>query len=131
MEPKHHECMCYVPLRQFTPGQKLCVKIRTDQSGFYVNLNATFVRIERGLVVVKYFPGWTPTWYDEGTMARRFPEGLVKVRYTSCYLWGKGRNDLSDRCHWFRTMDDPVEDPPESYKPFELTNTPPTAMLPP
>lgn len=120
MEPKHHECLCYVPLRQFKPGQKLCAKISAGTQGFCVNLNAEFVRIERGLIVIKYLPGWTPTWFDEYTMARRYPDGTIRVRYTSCYLWGSGRGDLHPRCHFFRTMDDPVEDPPESYKPFEL-----------
>lgn len=115
-DPKRTECMSPLPLRQFKPGQLFYYQKPTNSPGFNVFGPAKFVRIERGMVIGKYQKGWTPTWMDERSMAVRHPGGIIRLRPTSCCLWGKGRSDLTSRCHWFLDLDHPVEDMIEPTK---------------
>lgn len=105
------DCMSELPLRQFKRGQRLYFK-KTLRTGFHLNCPGRFVRIERGLVVIQVEPekgGWTPDWLDKRSLEEMCPGNITRVRPTACYLWGKDREGLHKRCHWFVNLDDPVD----------------------
>lgn len=95
-------CFTTKPLSKFVEGDVICFKKRigSDHNLFG---HGTFVKLERGMVVIKYAPGeWEPDWMDERSFARDNPGGVVRLKPSSCFLWGREPGDDGlDHCMWF------------------------------
>ena len=96
-------CFTTKPLSKFVEGDVICFSKPSGTQGHKVRGHGTFVKLEKGLVHIKYVSGeWEPSWMDERSFAERNPGGIVKVRPSSCFLWGKEPGDPShDHCLWF------------------------------
>lgn len=106
------DCVVNTPLDQFKPGQLLCFKVGI-KSGFYAHLLGKFLKLDRGLVVVHAQELYDPDWYDWDEFDRKYPGRIVRLRPTSCYLWGKSLaikhwSDSYPHCHWFKDLNTPV-----------------------
>lgn len=97
-DPPH--CLSLIPLDSFQPGQKLVFRF-TPSPGHRGWSFGKFVKIERGLVVIKYLQPWQPDWMDKHRMARLFPEGTARVRPTSVGVYGQGPGDQWPQYYWF------------------------------
>lgn len=99
----HPECFTTKPLTKFVEGDTICFHKPTHTAGFHVSGHGTFIKMEKGLVYIKYTPGeWTPDWMDERSFAEMNPGGVVRVRPSKCFVWGKEPNDSGhSHCHWF------------------------------
>ena len=112
MKRKEHRDECYseLPLRQFKKGQPLRFK-KVIGSGFHVDCPGKFAGIERGMVLIQIEPekeNWTPEWYDRRSLEKLAPGNIMKVRPSSCYVWGMNSGDMRPRCHWFHDLDSSV-----------------------
>lgn len=87
------------PLKDFQPTDTLyiCKKI----GGFDGHYLCEFVGIEKGLVKAKPI-SVEPRWWG-------VPEGFLRARASSCYLYGRGAPDHHAHCIWFKNINDPVE----------------------
>lgn len=97
------ECFTTKPLAKFAEGDIICFKKAIGQDHALFG-HGTFVKLERGLVVIKYVPNeWEPSWVDDKRFARDNPGGVVRVKPSSCYLWGKEPGSVGyNHCMWFK-----------------------------
>ena len=71
--------------------------------GHYLLGSGTFKGLDRGLVSIEYTPGaWNLSWVTEHDMRSRFPLGVVRVRPSSCFLWGQEKSGDYPHCYWFK-----------------------------
>jgi len=68
------------------------IYICKTQSGFSITYECSFVSYEKGIVtatIISCDHDWN------------IKTGNITARPSSCYLWGKGKNDNWAICHWF------------------------------
>lgn len=96
-----------IPLKDFKPGQKLAFKFALG-GGHYLFSGAEFIKVDRGVVVIKPVGPYEPDWVRG--LESVFPDGTARVRPSSCFLWGpENINGLRHNfCHWFKDTKTPV-----------------------
>lgn len=107
MKEEFPVCLVDRPLVEFKPGETVLFR-RSIGKGFWMDAVAAFVRIERGLVVLKPKKIVTPDHYRNVDRPKLFPGGLVKVKPTSCFLWGQSGFIGWNRVHRFKDLKTPL-----------------------
>ena len=98
----HPEFFTTKPLSKFEAGDTICF-VKGLSPGFRLSGHGKFIKLEKGLVTVRYAPNeWEPTWVDERSFSKNNPGGVVRVRPSSCFLWGKAPGEPGHpHCNWF------------------------------
>ena len=92
-------------LRKMKPGDSYYVFV--TRSGFTQKALCEFIGIERGKIKGKVIHHIFPCGHMpfEGMEAGCTLTTIAK----KCLQWGQGENDQWPRCHWFKTLDEPIE----------------------
>tara|TARA_B100000749_G_C18434178_1_gene469288 strand:- start:1787 stop:2113 length:327 start_codon:yes stop_codon:yes gene_type:complete len=92
-------------LRKMKPGETYYVF--NTRAGFTQKALCEFIGIERGRVKGKVIHHTFPQGHKpfEDMAAGSVITAMAK----KCLQWGQGENDLWPRCHWFKTLDEPLK----------------------
>mgnify|MGYP001605064416 CR=1 FL=1 len=72
------------------------IYISKIESGFQVIYNCEFEKFSKGIVHAIVLDA------DRPSQVKVSKNILITARLTNCFLWGKGKADRWERCHWFK-----------------------------